>query len=402
VRRSLLLGRIGALGAAVATLAAPTAAWAQFCPSYTASSPNNNNGCAIEAVPGTNPTVEEWTDIFDLVAQGPTVWGDAGPTVDDITSGCFAPTPPVDVAPSFPCELLKAIAMVESGWRQFCAPTTPSDQVGNASQTIISFDCGYGIGQVTSGMHVGETPDFDRDRVASDPTYNLATGTRILASKWRATQCVGDNNPVIVEDWYTATWAYNGLAYSNNPNNPNHDPNRGVYDPAVGGSAPYQEKVFGYIEHPVDGRWDAVALAYPDRADVGTSGAPPALPEPVCASPTNCDDTRETHVTACGYGGGGGGGAGGGGAGAAGTGGAGADGGTGASPGGGAGGEAGATSATGDGDDDGGCDCRAVRPSPSTPTAGLAWLVALAGLLSARVAGRRQRVNLRRPWTPKH
>ena len=36
-----------------------------------------------------------------------------------------------------------------------------------SSRTIISFDCGYGIGQVTSGMHAGETPAFDRARVAA-------------------------------------------------------------------------------------------------------------------------------------------------------------------------------------------------------------------------------------------
>ena len=94
--------------------------------------------------------------------------------------------------------------MQESGWRQFCVPDTPADQVGGASRTIISFDCGYGVGQVTSGMHKGETPAFDRARVANDATYNLATGTLILADKWRATNCVGDNQPRTVEDWYVA------------------------------------------------------------------------------------------------------------------------------------------------------------------------------------------------------
>ena len=38
-------------------------------------------------------------------------------------------------------------------WKQFCVPELPADQVGGPSRTIISFDCGYGIGQVTSGMH---------------------------------------------------------------------------------------------------------------------------------------------------------------------------------------------------------------------------------------------------------
>lgn len=287
------------LGAGLALVAAPGAASAAYCPCYTASSPNNDHGCAIEAKEGTNPTVAEWNGIFDLVSQGPSAWGDQGPTVGDIGQGCGKPEPLHDVPARFPCELLKAIATTESGWKQFCVPTLPADQVGGPSRTIISFDCGYGIGQVTSGMHVGETPDFDRDRVASDPIYNLATGTRILAGKWKATNCVGDNQPKIIEHWYTSTWAYNGLAYVNNPSNPNYDPNRGVWNPAVGGSAPYQEKVFGFMEHPAFDGVDAVAPAYPNPGDVGSSGSPPDLPDPSCASPTDCANTRALHPTAC-------------------------------------------------------------------------------------------------------
>jgi hypothetical protein len=286
-----------AWSAAMATLAMSWSS-AAFCPCYTASSPNNNNGCGVEAVAGTNPTISEWNAIFDLVSQGPDVWGDKGPTVSDIGQGCGKPEPYHTVPARFPCELLKGIAKVESGWRQFCVPDLPSDQVGGASRTIISFDCGYGIGQVTSGMHVGENPSFDRNRVAADPTYNLATGTRILAAKWIATNCVGDNQPTVVEHWYASTWAYNGLAYVNNPNNPNYDTNRGVWNPQVGGGAPYQEKVFGYMEYP-NGQWDAVALAYPNRGDIGGASNPPDLPEPECASPTNCVNKRQTHVTAC-------------------------------------------------------------------------------------------------------
>jgi hypothetical protein len=217
--------------------------------------------------------------------------------VPDIGQGCGKPEPLHDVPARFPCELLKGIAEQESGWRQFCVPDTPADQVGGASRTIISFDCGYGIGQVTSGMHFGETPNFDQQRVAADPTYNLATGTLILAEKWKATNCVGDNQPTVIEHWYIATWAYNGLAYVNNPNNPNYDPNRGVWDPNIGGGAPYQEKVFGWLEHASG--WTPTAVAYPNPGDIGGASVPPELPEPNCASPTDCINTRSTHATAC-------------------------------------------------------------------------------------------------------
>jgi hypothetical protein len=201
----------------------------------------------------------------------------------------------------FPCELLQAIAQVETGWRQFCVPTEPANKKGLPSRTIISFDCGYGIGQVTSGMHAGEMPAFDRARVAGDATYNLATGTLILAAKWRATNCVGDNQPSIVEDWYVATWAYNGLAFSNNPNNPNYDANRPVCDPAKGcPMRPYQERVFGYMEHPPSAaHWTPLAAAYPNRGDIGMGTKPPDLPEPSCAGPTDCVNTRTVHRSSC-------------------------------------------------------------------------------------------------------
>jgi hypothetical protein len=382
--------------AAVALLAAP-AAEAQFCPCYTLSSTNNNGNCGVEAVNGTNPSVSQWQSIFQLVAQGPSGWGAQGPSVGDIGEGCGKPLATRNVPAQFPCELLKAIAMQETSWRQFCVPTTPSDQVGGPSRTIISFDCGYGIGQVTSGMHKGEAPAFDRARVASDPTYNMATGTQILASKWRATNCVGDNIPRTVEHWYTATWAYNGLAYSNNPSNPAYASTRGIYNPSVGGSRPYQEKVFGWMEFPPTvNHWTVLRPAYPNPSQVGTSGAPPDLAEPRCATPTDCVNTRAVHTSSCfgGTGGGAGGGAGGG------TGGSGGTGGGAAGGGGGGGGSGGAAA------NDGGVEPIRLRNAGGTlggapagcgcGVSGSAWWLLLLVLGAARTErGRRPSRSVR-------
>src|SRR5512145_2052068 len=80
-----------------------------YCPCYTASSPNNQYDCAIEAAEGVNPTPAEWAPIFDLVSQGPAAWGDQGPSVTDIGQGCGKPEPLHSVPARFPCELLKAI-----------------------------------------------------------------------------------------------------------------------------------------------------------------------------------------------------------------------------------------------------------------------------------------------------
>ena len=92
---------------------------AQFCPSYTLSSVPNSGRCGVEAVNGTNPTTAQWQAIFQLVSQGPSVWGTSGPSVPDIGQGCGKPMPSTQVAAKFPCELLKSIARQESGWKQF-------------------------------------------------------------------------------------------------------------------------------------------------------------------------------------------------------------------------------------------------------------------------------------------
>jgi hypothetical protein len=264
--------------------------------------PNTYN-CGVEAATGTNPTVAQWQPIFDEVSHGPAVWANDGPSVSTIHAGCNKPMPPLSIDAVFPCELLRAIAMNESGWTQFCKPTSPASQVGLSSRTIISFDCGYGIAQVTSGMHIGETPTFDRTRVAAEPTYNLATGALILAGKWRGTACVGDNQPTIVEDWYIATWAYNGLAAVNDPNNASYDAMRGVCDPSLGcPMRPYQERVWGWMENPPSATyWAPLAPAYPALTDFtyNASGQPLALPEPHCAGPTDCSTARPTHVSEC-------------------------------------------------------------------------------------------------------
>jgi len=271
-----------------------------YCPSYTPAETAGGQNCGVEPANGHNPDPATWKTIFAKVAPGKASWGTDGPNIGTMGAGCGKPTAMHTVDAHFPCHVLKAIAMQESGWRQFCVPDTPSQSVGAPERTIVAFDCGYGIGQVTSGMHVGETPAFDRARVAGDPTYNLATGTLILRDKWVATNCVGDNDPDLVEDWYVAIWAYNGLAYSNNPNNPNLTAGRGPYNPANGGAYAYQERVLGWMEHPPSSsHWSVLAPAYPNRGEIGQATNPPSLSEPNCAGPTNCTATRPTHTSTC-------------------------------------------------------------------------------------------------------
>ena len=153
--------------------------------------------------------------------------------------------------------------------------------MGGASRTIISFDCGYGIGQVTSGMHAGENPGFDRARVAGDPTYNLATGTQILAAKWRATQCVGDNQPRDRGLVHRGVGLQRARVHQQ-PHQPRtYNANRGVWNPAMGcpDSDPYQERVFGYLEHPPTAAHWSPAGGRLSRTDggIGLGTKPPDL-----------------------------------------------------------------------------------------------------------------------------
>lgn len=279
----------------------PSAAYAVFCPCYSSTSISNPNNCGVAEARGPNPTVAEWQGIIEDACSGPNAatWGD-GPSIGPIGSGCGATA--TKVPAHFPCELIEALAMQESHWVQFCASTEPADKIGNGNTTLIAKDCGYGIAQVTTGMHRGETPAWDRARVASDSKYSLQVGLSILADKWHSTACVGDNDPDVVESWYLAAWAYNSYSFANNPNNPNYDAVRPVCDPSTTCTArPYQEKLWAWMEHPPDARWSPISPAYPDPSEIpSTSGAKiGTLSTPKCNAATTCDLQRDVHVSRC-------------------------------------------------------------------------------------------------------
>ncbi len=236
--------------------------------------------CRVAAASGANPSVTEMSTLFDRIAAGPMAYGSLGwdfagrNTVGAGGGWCSGSGRRDTVAVTFPCVLLKAIYLTESSWRQFCT----------TNETVISFDCGYGIAQVTSGMRRGETSAYDANRVASSAAYNVSVGAAILTDKWRASPCVGDNDPQVVEDWYFATWGYNGFSTRNNPNNPMFAADRrefrtpGLASAQVRGNYPYQELVWGYAHYPLSAaHYTGVALAYPARGEICAScGRPTA------------------------------------------------------------------------------------------------------------------------------
>src|SRR3972149_1838294 len=97
-----------------------------------------------------------------------------------------------------PCALLKAIAYVERSWHQ----ATYSAARGSNGSTLVSFDCGYGIMQITSGMrNRGDLPSDVQERIAIDYVYNIGWGTKMLIDKWNLAPTyapvVGDRNPAV-------------------------------------------------------------------------------------------------------------------------------------------------------------------------------------------------------------
>ena len=186
--------------------------------------------------------------------------------------------------PFIPATLLKSIAWIESSMTQ-AARAVAFDSVGPAQ---ISFDCGHGIMQVTTGM----TTPLGADGVASPRqasiathfAYNIARGAQILAEKWNAAPdqipVAGTDtgsDPAIVENWYFAVWAYNGFT-GPGANISNHpaDPQFGAW-PRAGFSCdgtqarnryPYQELVWGCMARPEQRNgtllWQPLAATLPD------------------------------------------------------------------------------------------------------------------------------------------
>ncbi|MFI1177611.1 SGNH/GDSL hydrolase family protein [Streptomyces melanogenes] len=162
-------------------------------------------------------------------------------------------------------------------------------------------DCGYGVGQVTDGMRLAGHEKVDKDTgaretslspalqklVAVDYASNIAASMKILADKWNEVHkdgqkiTVNNDDPSMVENWFTAVWNYNlgfnppseaskhaghwGLGWYNNPANPlykkswNHpfmntdvDGAEANKDAAHPQDWPYQEKVMGWAAWSID------------------------------------------------------------------------------------------------------------------------------------------------------
>jgi hypothetical protein len=237
---------------------------------------------------------EVYSLIINLATQGSLVVGEfaaGGEVVDLRYQGLLngprgARTTEPDPAIRIPPSVYYAIAWVEANWAN-ASHTVPWGGIG---PTLRSFDCGYGIGQITTGMRNNSgVPTAKQALVGVHPGFNVAEGIRILADKWNSAPefrpIAGNGDPAALEDWYYAIWSYNGFAFVNHPFNPGRDPLRNgngidmiyhCYDGTapsyidVGGELPlyaygdytYPERVYGCMRFPPE----VSPLRAPERA----------------------------------------------------------------------------------------------------------------------------------------
>lgn len=106
-----------------------------------------------------------------------------------------------------PSIILKSIAKVESTFRQFNRNGKPLTSRGGH----------IGIMQIS-----GRDGAYNLEKLKKDPVYNIEAGADHLLGKWKTANDkmaqIGNMDPNILEHWYFALWAYNGLLDRNNPN----------------------------------------------------------------------------------------------------------------------------------------------------------------------------------------
>ena len=249
-------------------------------------------GCAFSVVPTTyEPPIDRSVHLTGLEMAG---YNQIAPSnvyfgIPNVATGLRGERV-FDPDPYVPPTLLKAISYIESGMRQ-----SQSATFGGVDDALQSFDCGYGIMQITSGMTSpldDGWPSLQQSLVATHYLYDIGRGAAILADKWNggstSRPIAGTDfasEPRIVENWYFATWSYNGFTGYQGAGRNNHPASSdyawprtgfscGALDDGYGhsyGSFPYQELVFGCAERPpsVNGNqlWDSLPLTLPNLED---------------------------------------------------------------------------------------------------------------------------------------
>ncbi|MFI1994086.1 GDSL-type esterase/lipase family protein [Actinoplanes sp. NPDC020271] len=238
-----------------------------------------------------------------------------------------------------PVQVLLGVLAQESN-TMMASPHAVDGERGNFNQggfygdtiTFSKVDCGYGVGQVTSGMAVADgTRSYtalQQQAIATDYASNIAASLNILIDKWNTLYQMGvklnGGDPQFIENWWFALWAYNsgiqpatadlgnttgcspgpsctdsagywGLGWSNNPANPNYPADRKAFhlsddDAKVPNHWSYPERVLGWAARPV-ARYDYINQTWRAAFVPGVwGGSSPWLPSNLnlfCVTTTN-------------------------------------------------------------------------------------------------------------------
>src|SRR5262245_2716016 len=157
---------------------------ASLTASLAASRPARADTCAFPFTPTTYEDLKSrqlFLTTIDLAANNMLFPGDPYFGVPDLEYG---PRNARQTQPGkIPPVILKSISWIESSITQ-AAVEVPFGSIG---PSLISFDCGHGVAQVTTGMTVpqGESGRASPEQalVATHFAYNIARGAVILANK---------------------------------------------------------------------------------------------------------------------------------------------------------------------------------------------------------------------------
>ncbi|RDW22213.1 hypothetical protein CWR48_00465 [Oceanobacillus arenosus] len=146
-------------------------------------------------------------------------------------------------------EIVKAIAFQESGWQQDWTVVPDRVKACKAGDKTLAYDdtnvklgydcIGIGIMQISNHMYLKDGPEkekYIRD-LKTNIRFNIQEGIKILKDKWNYSKAktpiiptINNDDPMVIENWYFAIMAYNGMLPRNNP----------LENPYTA----YQEKVF--------------------------------------------------------------------------------------------------------------------------------------------------------------
>jgi hypothetical protein len=123
-----------------------------------------------------------------------------------------------------PAEILKAIAYEKSGMKQWNADGTP----------FITADGGIGLMGINPEADGWKDQKLDANKLKADMNYNIEAAADYLVKQWDNSflPMVNDHEELVVEDWYFALLAYDGVKKENIPS---------------AGNTPFQEKIFTII-----------------------------------------------------------------------------------------------------------------------------------------------------------